>query len=88
MKVMIVKEVMIGDVSSVAMLGVLLNILWFFSPQCKLHNYKLPFANLYTSLCPFQYFLVIQSDLKRWCGATPPSGMVLFIPASNSTING
>ena len=29
--------------------------------------------------CPFKSFLVTQSNLNKWRGATPPSGMVLFL---------
>ena len=25
------------------------------------------------------FFIVTQSDLNKWCGATPPSGMVLLM---------
>ena len=28
--------------------------------------------------CPFKSFLLTQSNLNKWCSATPPSGMVLL----------
>ena len=38
----------------------------------------LPLVNIYIFLCPFKSFLVIQSNLNKWCSATLPSGMVLY----------
>ena len=35
-------------------------------------------SNLNIFFCPFKSFLVTQSNLNKWRGATPPSGMVLF----------
>ena len=29
--------------------------------------------------CPFKSFFVTQSNLNKWRGATPPSGMVLLL---------
>ena len=34
--------------------------------------------------CPFKSFLVTQSNLNKWRGATPPSGMVLFWPRNDA----
>ena len=36
--------------------------------------------------CPFKSFLVTQSNLNKWRGATPPSGMVLFFAKYNSLL--
>ena len=39
----------------------------------------LPLANLDVFLCPFKSFPLIQYEYLKCCGATPQSGMVLFV---------
>ena len=47
----------------------------------------LPYENLYSFFSPFKSFLVTQSNLNKWRGATPPSGMVFFEYEKYSCVN-
>ena len=47
------------------------------NPHC-IRPTILPSEKFYIFFCPLKSFLVAQSNLNKWCGATPPSGMVLF----------